>query len=236
MKIIPFLIACFFFANHSKAQDTCLLPMRYVFPEAVTLWQNMYDQVKEMGPFKNTSGYDRVSFNPDSLNRLYDQSALGNSSCRVILIRYYLDEDTIPKLALANEEDTSRFLIYQEDSSNVFRTYAELQDGFNKWKDFFTKNNPEEGGAPYVWVKMYRYNWSAVHLILGEDRTNNLQIENVAHTISSENTLYELPGMSNKNEGYIAFDILIWKNSEAIANTVDDYDFVMPCPRNCPTR
>jgi len=196
---------------------------------AVELWRQSY---KMLNPrFVNTN--DSVQkFNEDSLSKLYSLNAEWPSDvCPLIVLRYYL-EDGCPKVALANDEDTTTYLISVKNGEgfheNQFVPNQYLSQMFTDWNRLVKNSNT------FVYVKEYRYSWDTVFktiLMDSSNVSNSLAIEHVAHTVSPNSLNYELP--EGDLEGFIAFDLILWKSQGMILDDLKNYDFAVPCPKNC---
>lgn len=240
------LLICITFGHYSQSQDTPNLPTRQVIPAAVELWKKSFQDLKD-DHLIDTTTWLFTDYSCAVLNSLYRCGEFGDSSARTVSFRYYLESNNLPKIALMIPEDSTQFLITDENGARIVpisyfwwnNDKGEPQNKFDDWQEFVNKSNA------FVYVKEYRYNWHWIFYAINPERngqcdcdvnnSNSLRIEHVAHTISPDNQLYEVPG-GLKFEGFIALDLLFTKVStqKGIETSKEYLDFAMPCPRNCP--
>jgi hypothetical protein len=152
-----------------------------------------------------------------------------------------MDKSQTPQIAIGNWGDTNQYLINKKGKDTIVNLSSyPLETFFTGWETFVRgKQNP------FLYIKEYIYSWKDIDTILINKET--LSIENIAHTVSPVDSLYEFPIHSAGYEGYIAFDILL----TGIGSTISDdnsmnpliysknsptsrfIDFAVPCPKNC---
>lgn len=201
----------------------CLLPSREVANIAVKFWQNNYAQLRADSIIGQNRNFDRVQFSHSDLKSF--REGHGDSLYnRIAVFKYYYDNDLVPKIAIGNMGDTTAYLLDNNvvvtiDSTEEFR---ELQRKFRNWETFFEKNED------FVYVKEYYYCW---FLILNEiPKTGELDIENIAHTISALDSRYDYP-RDVILEGHVVFDLII--GGYSVHEKESFIDFAVPCPKNC---
>lgn len=206
---------------------------RRVYVNTVNMWHSSYQTLLENGVFGRSLAKDKLTFKLDSLNAFKKDS--------IVEFWIYLDNYQ-PKFAIANESDSTSFLISNGDTCGL-RSYSTLQAELEAWKHFVDSMKNQ-----FVYVKKYSYTWSDLLASMdtnSDQDHNTLVLEVVAHSVTTDNKWFEVEQFKDKDdvimEGYIAIDILISGTNTGSTSKIFDefwqksnkYDFALPCPKAC---
>lgn len=213
--------------------STAPLSSRLVLQEGLNVWRASYAQLVKDSVVGNSGKPDVLAFPVKDLKILH---ALDSKNPN-ISFWFYMEEDSIPKFALSNENDSTQFLIIEKGNA-VKKDSAFMNPKFSKWKSWCASTKDR-----FVYVKLYRYNWDELFKLIDTSVNDILCIENVAHTVNSDSQIYKVPKESSNGvyvEGFVVLDIILWGAKSGLTENrkgwkvSDKFDFAMPCPKFCP--